>query len=63
MEGNSSRKRIVLYVEDDDASAYCLSLALKEEDADVDVLCVSDGEEAVLFLTRTAFSRMPPVPM
>ena len=51
-----------MHVEDDDTCAYALSFALREQNADVDVFRLCDGEDAVLFLTRAGIFANAPRP-
>lgn len=56
-------RRIVLHVEDDDATAFLFRLALQEISPDsVQVHRASDGEEALAFLSRTGPHRNAPRP-
>jgi DNA-binding response OmpR family regulator len=62
MDSNARpRKPVLLHVEDDDATAFLLRLALREISLDVDVFRTCDGEDAIKFLTRTGvFAAAPP---
>jgi CheY-like chemotaxis protein len=53
---------IVLYVEDDNATAYLFQHALMESGTRVHVFRVRDGEEAISFLTRDESFPGAPVP-
>jgi DNA-binding response OmpR family regulator len=53
---------IVLYVEDDDATAYLFQRALVESGTRVHVFRVRDGEEAISFLIRDGLYRDAPIP-
>jgi CheY-like chemotaxis protein len=46
-------KRVLLYVEDEDAAVFLLETALKEARIQVDLYRVSDGEQAIAFLKHT----------
>jgi chemotaxis family two-component system response regulator Rcp1 len=46
-------KRVLLYVEDEDAAVFLLETALKEAHIQVDLYRVSDGEQAIAFLKHT----------
>ena len=50
MENEGPRKPLVLHVEDDDGSAFLLSLVLRDQGVDADVVRVCDGEEALRFI-------------
>ncbi len=43
----------VLLVEDESSDRLIISLAFKKVAADVDLRCLSDGEEAIAYLTET----------
>jgi DNA-binding response OmpR family regulator len=49
---DNAKKPVVLHVEDDDGCAYLLRLALREENANIDVFRLCDGVDAILFLNR-----------
>jgi CheY-like chemotaxis protein len=53
---------ILLYVEDDDATAFLFQTALDEEGIPVRLFRVTDGEEASAFLVRTGVYECAPVP-
>src|SRR5690349_8454307 len=54
------RNPVVLHVEDDDATAFVLRLALRELHVNVDVFRTCDGEDAIAFLARQGvFSEAP----
>ena len=53
---------VVLYAEDDDATAYLFHRALVESGARAHVFRVRDGEEAISFLIRDGHYRDAPVP-
>jgi DNA-binding response OmpR family regulator len=53
---------LVLYVEDDDATAYLFQRALVESGTRVHVFRVRDGEEATAFLIRDGLYRDAPIP-
>jgi CheY-like chemotaxis protein len=53
---------VVLYVEDDDATAYLFHRALVETGTRVHVFRVRDGEEAILFLIRDGRYHDAPLP-
>ena len=56
-------KPFVLHVEDEDHSAYLLSLMLRDEQADIDVLRLCNGEEAIsLSSLDVAYTSMPSRP-
>ena len=42
---------LVLHVEDDDGSAFLLTLVLRDQGVEADVVHVCDGEEALRFIT------------
>ena len=56
------RDQILLYVEDEDASAFMLETALEESDLHLQICRVTDGEEALLFLKQTGNYREAPRP-
>jgi len=60
--GNGNCKPVVLHVEDSDATAYLLRFALREQNADVDVFRLCDGEDAILYLTRKGVFAEAPRP-
>ena len=45
---------VVLHVENNDQTAYCFRAALRNHHADVDVFRLCDGDDALMFLNRTA---------
>ena len=53
---------VVLYVEDDDATAYLFHRALVESGTRVHVFRVRDGEEAISFLIRDGLYHDAPIP-
>ena len=54
------RKKVLLYVEDEDAAVFLLETALREADIEVELCRVSDGEQALAFLTHSAgFEKVP----
>lgn len=53
---------LVLYVEDDDATAYLFQRALVESGTRVHVFRVGDGAEAISFLIRHGLYRDVPIP-
>jgi chemotaxis family two-component system response regulator Rcp1 len=53
---------VVLYVEDDDATAYLFQEALGEADIQVRLFRVSDGEQALSFLRRDGLYCHAPTP-
>jgi len=59
---NSNLKPVVLHVEDSDATAYLLRFALREQNADVDVFRLCDGEDAILYLAREGVFAEAPRP-
>ena len=54
---------VVLYVEDDDATAYLFHRALVESGTRVHVFRVRDGEEAIAFLIRDRLYHDAPLGM
>jgi two-component system, chemotaxis family, response regulator Rcp1 len=60
--GNGNRKPVVLHVEDSDATAYLLRYSLREQNADVDVFRLCDGEDAILYLARKGVFEDAPIP-
>jgi two-component system, chemotaxis family, response regulator Rcp1 len=56
------QRSIVLSVEDDESMAYILAEAFAEVDASIRVIRVSDGEEALAFLNRSAPFQSAPKP-
>lgn len=50
--GHATKQMVVLYVEDDDATAYLFQEALHEAGIQVRFFRVTDGEQAVSFLHR-----------
>lgn len=56
------RDQILLYVEDEDASAFMLETALEESDMHFRLCRVADGEEALSFLKQTGDYREAPRP-
>ena len=54
--------RVMLYVEDEDATVFLLETALKEAEIDLELHRVSNGEEALAFLNRTGAYRNAPRP-
>jgi chemotaxis family two-component system response regulator Rcp1 len=55
-------KPVVLHVEDSNAMAYLLRHALWQKKADVDVLRLCDGADAMLYLTRVGVFVEAPLP-
>jgi DNA-binding response OmpR family regulator len=55
-------RRVLLYVEDEDAAVFLLETALKEAEIDVALYRVADGEEAIAFLRRSGEYREMPRP-
>ena len=55
-------KRVLLYVEDEDAAVFLFEIALKEAEIDVDLYRVSDGEEALAFLSHSPRYEKAPRP-
>ena len=55
-------ERILLYVEDEDAAVFLLETALKEACIPVRLYRVSDGEQALAFLTRSGRYEKAPRP-
>src|SRR5579875_3335013 len=55
-------KRVLLYVEDEDAAVFLLETALKEARIQVDLYRVSDGEQAIAFLKHTSPYEWAPRP-
>lgn len=53
---------ILLYVEDEDATAFLFQTALEEEHINVKLFRVTDGEQATAFLFRTGVYESAPVP-
>lgn len=60
--GNGDSKPVVLHVEDSDATAYLFMYALREQNADVDVFRLRDGEDAILYLARKGVFTEAPRP-
>jgi CheY-like chemotaxis protein len=56
------RDCVILYVEDDDATAYLFQLALNESGRYPNVFRVTDGEQALSFLHRTGSYEEAPRP-
>jgi CheY-like chemotaxis protein len=59
---NLSGDCVVLYVEDDDATAYLFQHALEQNGANLRLFRVSDGEKALSFIFREGIYRHAPVP-
>jgi two-component system response regulator len=60
MENIPRLKPVLLHIEDDDVAAYLFRVALRENGVEVDVFRLCDGQDALLFLTRTGiFSGAP----
>jgi CheY-like chemotaxis protein len=55
------QRSMVLSVEDDESRAYILAEAFAEVDASIRVIRVSDGEEALAFLNRSAPFQSAPI--
>jgi CheY-like chemotaxis protein len=53
---------VVLYVEDDDATAYLFQAAMREADLHPQVIRVTDGDEALAFISRTGAYTGAPLP-
>jgi CheY-like chemotaxis protein len=53
---------VMLYVEDEDAAVFLLETALREMKIEVQLYRVSNGEEALAFLTMTGAYRDAPRP-
>ena len=53
---------VLLYVEDEDAAVFLLETALKEAQTEVDLYRVSNGEEALAFLSRSGQYQEAPRP-
>ena len=53
---------VVLYVEDDDATAYLLQTAMRAADVRPHIVRVCDGDEAVAFLRRSGLYASAPQP-
>ena len=52
--------RVLLYVEDEDAAAFLLETAIEETDLRVDFFRVSNGEQALAFLRKSApYAKVP----
>lgn len=55
-------KRVLLYVEDEDAAVFLLETALQEAAIDVQLFRVSDGEQAMAFLEKSGPYQKAPTP-
>jgi CheY-like chemotaxis protein len=53
---------VILYVEDDDATAYLFHTAIREAGLHPQIFRVTDGDEAVAFVARTGAYASAPVP-
>ena len=53
---------VVLHVEDSDATAYLLRYVLREQNIDVDVFRLCDGDDAIPYLTRKGVFEDAPHP-
>ena len=62
MTYKTESRPVVLHVEDDDGSAYLFRLVLRMEEANIDVFRLSNGEDAVRFLTRAGIFADAPRP-
>ena len=58
----TSKKPVVLHVEDSDATAYLLSYVLRQQNADVDVFRLCDGDDAIRYLVRKGVFTEAPRP-
>ncbi|HZS54420.1 MAG TPA: response regulator [Bryobacteraceae bacterium] len=55
-------KRVLLYVEDEDAAAFLLETALQEAHLEVELHRVADGEQALAFLAHSNGYKESPEP-
>lgn len=53
---------VVLYVEDDDATAYLFQIAMRESEFYPQVFRVTDGEQAIGFVLQTGAYQDAPLP-
>src|SRR5579872_4205722 len=58
----TSKKPVVLHVEDSDATAYLSSYVLRQQNADVDVFRLCDGDDAIRYLVRKGVFTEAPRP-
>src|SRR5688500_8546102 len=56
------RRCVLLYAEDDDATAYLFQLALEETGAKLNVIRVTNGDEVLSFLLRHGVYEDAPTP-
>jgi CheY-like chemotaxis protein len=56
------QKPVVLHIEDDDAAAYLFRLMLRQHGADIDLFRLCNGEDGILFLTRSGLFADAPRP-
>lgn len=59
---NSAKRRVLLYIEDDDATAYLFQRAVNDSGMQIQLFRVSDGEQALSFLHRNGSYRDAPRP-
>ena len=57
--GHPTNTSKILYVDDDSDDCYFLGLTLSETGSNADLICATDGEEAINYLNSMASAELP----